>query len=103
MPRHKVKQVGRDKSKWCGGSGQKPYRSVLMSERTDPDVQPSTLGKYDGILDWKAGSGKAFFRSWQFSEAGLPDGHTHFYTGHNHAHGEDSTNAASAMAEASEP
>ena len=55
MPRHKVKQVGEDGSKWCAGSGQKPYRSELQSERPDPDapIIHQNLGEYDGILDWR--------------------------------------------------
>ena len=36
MPRHKVKQVGMDRTKWCEGSGKKPAASHLLSERSDP-------------------------------------------------------------------
>jgi hypothetical protein len=97
MPRHKEKGIGRDGSKWCDGSGHKPGYSELLSERADPNARPSTLGCYDGILDWQAGSGKAFWPSFQFGEVGLPDGKTHFCYARNER--EDSTNAASVTAE----
>ena len=53
MPRHKVKNVGQDPSKWCEGSDKKPARSQLLSERADPSgqhwshVEP---GRYDHVL-----------------------------------------------------
>ena len=55
MPRHKVKQIGEDGSKWCAGSGQKPYLSELQSERPGPDapIIHQSLGEYDAILDWR--------------------------------------------------
>jgi hypothetical protein len=55
MPRHKVKRIGQDGSKWCDGSGQKPSLSELLSERPDPDVYGchEPLGEYDAILDWQ--------------------------------------------------
>jgi hypothetical protein len=54
MPRHKEKGIGRDGSKWCEGSGQKPSLSELLSERPDPNVYgcQEPLGEYDAILDW---------------------------------------------------
>ena len=65
---------------------------------TQRAARPSTLGKYDGILDWQEGSSKAFFPSHQFGEVGLADGKSHFYNGRNER--ERSTDAASVIAEA---
>ena len=62
-------------------------------------MRPSTLGKYDAILDWQAGSSKAFFPSYQFAEVGLPDGKSHFFNGNER---EDSPDAASVMPEAAD-
>ena len=57
MPHHKVKGLvvfGRE-HEWCTGSGEKPLRSEVVSERPDTSVREGAqmLGEYDDILDWK--------------------------------------------------